>query len=207
MTNPFDKRARTIDENPRNREMAIKFSETLLTTLPVSSFWNVLDYGCGSGRIGIEICNHVKYLTMMDSSSGMLEVLRENISDKNISNMEIIQSEIADSNIDDESLDLIYLNNVLHHIEKIDDFLNILHKKIKGNGFICIGDIIKEDGTFHEDNSHVKHFGFSSEDISKHYTNNGFKPVDFKQYYVAKKVNNKEEMKDFPMFFSYAKKL
>ena len=91
MSKRFDEKARELDAHPVMREIALSFSRTLSTHVPLSQNFHVLDYGCGSGLIGMHLYSAVKSMTMMDSSEGMLNVLKEKIQKDNISNMMVSQ--------------------------------------------------------------------------------------------------------------------
>jgi len=200
MSKRFDQKARELDEHPVMREIALKFSQTLLTHVPLSQNYNMLDYGCGSGLIGMHLYSAVKSITMMDNSEGMLNILKEKIQKDNISNMEVMKSDLESSEIEPETFDVIYMNNVLHHIDDISSFLRLAKKTLKPKGYLCIGDFEKEDGSFHEDNSDVKHFGFDEQEIDAYLENCNLKKMKMEKYYIIKKPDKSGELQHYPLF-------
>ncbi|MBF0379351.1 MAG: class I SAM-dependent methyltransferase [Desulfamplus sp.] len=206
MNNRFDQKARELDEHPVMREVALKFSQTLLSHVPLSQKYNILDYGCGSGLIGMHLYKKVNSLVMMDTSEGMLCILKEKILKNNINNMEIINCELEKAQIEPDKFDVIYINNVLHHIEDISSFLAVVKKSLKPKGYFCIGDLEKEDGSFHSDNADVRHFGFEEHEIEEYLANCNFEKIKNERYYTVKKPDNSGKIKQYPMFFISATK-
>ena len=53
---------------------------------------------------------------------------------------------------------------ILHHVVDLETAAQKFSKLVVDNGFICIVDLIEEDGTFHKDDSDFNgHNGFSTE--------------------------------------------
>ncbi|CAK8724090.1 hypothetical protein GMJAKD_13585 [Candidatus Electrothrix aarhusensis] len=201
MSKRFDQKARELDEHPVMREIALKFSQTFLTHVPLTQNCNILDYGCGSGLIGMHLYLNAKSIIMMDTSEGMLNILKEKIQKNDISNMEIMNCELEKAQIEPKSSDVIYMNNVLHHIEDVSAFLTVAKKILKPKGYLCIGDFEKEDGSFHDDNSDVRHFGFEEHEIDKYLANCSLKKIKRERYYTIKKPDNSGQMQQYPLFF------
>jgi ubiquinone/menaquinone biosynthesis C-methylase UbiE len=201
MNKRFDQKARELDEHPIMREMALEFFRTLLNHVPMSQSFDVLDYGCGSGLIGMHLYPTVRSLTMMDSSEGMLDILNEKIETEHISNMQVMNCELEDSKIESSTYDVIYLNNVLHHIDDVTSFLKLIKNLLKPSGYLCIGDFEKEDGSFHEDNSDVYHFGFDKQEIDDYFDKCSLNKKKSERYYTIKKPNQSGKIQDYPLFF------
>lgn len=201
MSKRFDEKARELDAHPVMREIALNFSRTLSTHVHLSESFRVLDYGCGSGLIGMHLHSAVKSITMMDSSEGMLNILVEKIQKHNIQNMEVMKSDMESSGIEAETFDVIYMNNVLHHIDDIPSFLRLTKNTLKPNGYLCIGDFEKEDGSFHEDNSDVRHFGFDEREIDAYLERCNLKKMIMERYYSISKPNKSGELQHYPLFF------
>ena len=123
MKNRFDEEARKIDARPATREVALQFSRTLKHHVPLSGAESVLDFGCGTGLVGMHLYNDVNSMVMMDSSLGMLEVLKEKIATQAVSNMNIIHGTIDNIIGKYDPFDLIYMSNVLHHIRDVSGIL------------------------------------------------------------------------------------
>jgi tRNA (cmo5U34)-methyltransferase len=206
MNSRFDQKAKELDEHPVIRDIAFKFSQTLKTNVSLSDDMHILDYGCGSGLIGIHLYKEVGLLVMIDSSEGMLDILRDKIVQHNISNMKIINSSVYKFSSEAETYDVVYMNNVLHHIDDIVRFLRKITLILKPGGYLCLGDLIREDGTFHDDNTDVKHFGFDENELSNILKKIGLNNIRLEEYYVINKPDKSGTMREYPLFFMSAVK-
>ncbi len=90
----------------------------------------LLDYGCGTGTISIEIANHVKEIRAIDTSNKMLDIAKRKAGEHNIKNVDFIQTTIFDERFTKDSFDVILAIGLLHllkdnkqNIERIADLL------------------------------------------------------------------------------------
>ena len=206
MNNRFDQKAKELDSHPVINDVASTFARTLKEHIPLSKGMHVMDYGCGSGLIGMHLYKDIGTLTMVDSSEGMLNLLEGKISQHGISNMHVMKSTIQEASLKAASFDIIYMNNVLHHISDITSFFNMLHPLLKSGGYLCIGDLKKEPGTFHTDNTDVAHFGFLETDLSATLLSCDFINPEWADFYIVKKPDSSGRLIDYPLFFMKATK-
>lgn len=204
--NQFDEKAREFDANPNVKEIALKFSKELRNAVPLTKESRLLDCGCGTGAIGMRLYQEVGSLVMMDSSKGMLGVLQEKIEKEHVPNMRIVRSEFRDAGFSPEMFDVVYSSNVLHHIEHTEDFIKDLCGVIKKGGYLCLGDLRKEPGTFHEDHTGVYHFGFDEKKLIAILERCGLENVKWKEYHVVRKPDSEGVLRDYPLFFMGATK-
>jgi predicted TPR repeat methyltransferase len=59
----------------------------VVRAVPLSADMDVLDFGCGTGLVGMSIRPHVRSLTCVDNSSGMLEELRKKVAVAGVGNV------------------------------------------------------------------------------------------------------------------------
>jgi SAM-dependent methyltransferase len=89
----WDKRAKEFNKSMmQNREAA----EKQIANLELKPEYTVLDVGAGTGRLAIPIAKHVKSVTAIDQSKGMLECLQENMEKKGITNIVCINKRWED---------------------------------------------------------------------------------------------------------------
>ena len=80
----WDKRAKEFNKSwMQNRERA----EKQIANLDLKPEYTVLDVGAGTGRLAIPIARHVKSVTAIDQSEGMLACLQENMEKEGITNI------------------------------------------------------------------------------------------------------------------------
>ena len=135
MYNPdFDARARTWDENPVRRDLALAAARAIIAKAKPGSRTKALDYGCGTGLLGLSLQAHCASITMADTSTGMLDVLREKATASGITNLKPIQLDLSMGEDPLESYDLICVHMCLHHIRDTAQILTGLPSLINPGG-------------------------------------------------------------------------
>ena len=119
--------------NPRSR---------ILEEVGIKNGHRVLDYGCGPG-------GYVMPVTKLIGDSGLLYALDINpmaiesvqmlISKKGLANVEVILSD-CNTGLTDESIDVVLLYDILHHLENRDEVLAELHRVLKSEGVLSVTD-------------------------------------------------------------------
>ncbi len=200
----FDKVAKEYD-TPDKLERSQKVVEFLKHNLPVSKKWKVLDFGCGTGTTALLLSPFVNSITGVDLSKGMLEVFQERIKNFGIENIKIENKDILNEEFLEKDFDLIITAMTFHHLENPQKAVEKLGSYLKNNGYLAIMDLEKEDGTFHSDNTDVKHFGFDREEIENWFNNSNFKVIKIETVYEIQKERDGKTRK-YPVFIAIGKK-
>ncbi len=90
----FDKVAGDWDNDPRRVALMRAIGEAILREVELTSEMDVLDYGCGTGLIGLFLLPHVRTVTGADNSLGMLGELRDKIIAGGLTNIQAIQLDL-----------------------------------------------------------------------------------------------------------------
>jgi len=182
-SNRFDKDALTWDDLPRRVNLAKAVVNNIIPHLKGDE--KVLEFGCGTGLVGINIAPYVKDLKGIDTSAKMVEKFNEKAKKLNL-NAKACQKDIFEIN---EPFDVVISSMTLHHIKD----LNALNEKLKSiTEKVFLADLVKEDGTFHtRGNDDVEHFGFDMDELREYFK--GWK-MDYKIIHTVKKH------RDFPIF-------
>jgi 2-polyprenyl-3-methyl-5-hydroxy-6-metoxy-1,4-benzoquinol methylase len=202
--NEFDLKAKEWDKNFQNIERAKAIAEAIRKMIPLSGEINGFEYGCGTGLLSFNLADSFKNITLGDSSKGMLDIVKEKINSNNISNMKPLLIDLENEKIPVEKYDVIYTQMTLHHIIKPDFILEKFFFMLNKNGYLCIADLYKEDGSFHG-KDFSGHNGFDPESFKLKIENAGFSSVKYEECYIMKKIiEDKEKM--FPVFLLTAQK-
>jgi ubiquinone/menaquinone biosynthesis C-methylase UbiE len=205
ITNSFDNKAREWDQPPRRLEMASIFADRIRQHIPLSTSMDLLEFGCGTGQVSLQLSPSVRRIHLVDTSPGMLEVLQEKIRDRGIVNMELHCGEIFDLSLAEERFDLIYALMALHHIPAISPLLLHFQRLLKRGGHLCIGDLEPEDGLFHEADVEVHH-GFAIPELSTLMEESGFAVTAAERMHILRKTDRNGRLRDYPLFFLAARK-
>lgn len=105
----------------------------------------VLDYGCATGSIAIEIAGMVKEAHGMDISSKMIEIAKRKADERKIKNIEFTKATIFDESLKKESFDLILALSILHLVENSTQVMSRINQILKPGSFFisatpCLGE-------------------------------------------------------------------
>ena len=124
-------------------ENDLKIIERTKKYLDASSV--VLDYGCATGSIAIEMANMAKEVRGIDISSNMIEIAGRKADERKIKNIGFTRTAIFDESLGKESFDLILAFSVLHLVENSTQVIDRINQLLKPGGvFIsatpCLGE-------------------------------------------------------------------
>ena len=203
----FDLKAKDWDIDPQRVERAKRFAEEIIGLLGNKKTEHALEFGSGTGLVSFQLIDHFKLITLADTSQGMIDVLKEKIRKENITNMNPILTDIFKENKLRHDFDSIYTLLTLHHIKDIRRTLKIFNSILKKGGQVFIGDLVKEDGSFHfRDPEFDGHKGFDPVEMKQLMISNGFEITCDKIFtIIEREVQNK--IKKYPLFFLAGRKL
>jgi ubiquinone/menaquinone biosynthesis C-methylase UbiE len=195
----FDVAAKTWDEKPSRVENARKVGEAIVNFLPVKRSWRVLEVGAGTGLLTLYLEPYVGELVAVDSSRGMVEVLKEKLERLGVTTVKPLLMD-AERELPDGPFELSVIHMTLHHIKEPALLLKRIEDRLSPGGFVAVGELLKEDGTFHKSNEGVYHFGFSREELFKYFEEAGLEPYLFKVVHSIER-NGRE----YPIFLAVAR--
>ena len=196
----FNKEASSWDENPVRVKLVQDVANTIKEQVELTNKMDVMDFGCGTGLLTLQIQPFVNSVTGIDNSEGMIKVLNSKITALELNNVKSLLVDLYKGDILAGNYDLIVSNMTLHHIKDIDSLLNQFYTILKPGGYICLCDLDSEEGKFHNDNTGVFHFGFSREELKNKYIKAGFKNVTETTAAEVTKPNIDGELQTFSIF-------
>ncbi len=182
----FDAKAKDWDSEPTRKEIAHAVLKGIVGGVPLYNHMSVLEYGCGTGLLGAGLLPHVGKIIFADSSCGMLEVVDAKIKAGRFMNAKTLFLDLEKENPPDDKFDLICASMCLHHVMKVDKVLQAFHSMLVKDGWLCIADLDKEDGSFHGPDF-KGHNGFHREEFSRKLLKFGFRDIKYSTIYERKK--------------------
>ncbi len=180
--------------------MATKITSQIIKNIPLQNEHTVMDFGCGTGLVGLNIAPLVGKLIGTDISSGMLQSFEAKAKEQELANVQTIQLE-GSADFGEHRFDAIVSAMTLHHIKEPQDIFAKFAASLKNGAYLGIADLAKEDGSFHSDNAGVHHFGFTPEEFEEFFVQNGFeKPKIVLAHSIEK------EDRSYDILFCYARK-
>lgn len=191
MNDTFAEKAKMWDSNPQAVALANLFAAELDKIVPDHSGLTILEFGCGTGLVGLRYAEKAGSLDMVDASPAMLDVLRakEKARPSHVTVHEGTLSMLVGQTVRPRSVDWIISNMALHHVEDIPTLIDGLHRLIKPGGRVTIGELETEPGTFHAPEV-VPHNGFDAQELSRLFENGGFTLVKTHNFLTMPKEDN-----------------
>ncbi|WP_088816037.1 MULTISPECIES: class I SAM-dependent methyltransferase [Listeria] len=185
--NVFEGMAKKYD-SPDRIELAQVISAQIRTKLPDAHDKNMLDYGSGTGLVGLALTDLVKDILLVDSSLNMVEIIQEKIAKRSISNA---KAEVADLTKERlaEKVDIIIVSLVLLHIPDTKLILQRLYDSLNASGRLIIVDFDKNEAVFHP----KVHNGFVASELSNLLQETGFSSTEINIFHHGENVFMKQD--------------
>ena len=203
----FDQSAAHWDAEPRRVVLAQAVGEAILRAAQPTEQMDVLDYGCGTGLLGLFLLSCVRTVTGADSSTGMLEVLGRKIAAEHLDRMTTMHLDLQHDPLPAERFDLIVTSMTMHHVADLERVLRAFHDLLRPEGILCLADLDSEPGVFHgpEAAGTVHHFGFERTELRQRLEQIGFKRFqDVTAHVISRPISTGEE-REFPVFLLTAR--
>jgi ubiquinone/menaquinone biosynthesis C-methylase UbiE len=127
----FDKAAASWDQNPTRLKLAGDVALAISQQVRLTPDMDVLDFGCGTGLLTLHLQPMVRSITGVDSSEGMLAVLREKIAQRNLTNVRTAYLDLDKGHVLSGQYHLVVSSMTLHHIPDVARLLAEFHHVLK----------------------------------------------------------------------------
>ncbi len=174
----FNQKAASWDSLERIQR-AKKISDEIANVIPLKKNYLALEFGCGTGLISFNLMDQLMHITLTDTSKGMIDVLRHKIKAHHATNMDAVLGDINEQpELVPAKVDLIYSSMVMHHIVDTKSTVQNLYTLLNDQGYLCIVDLVQEDGSFHKlEKDFNGHNGFDTDKLTQLLENVGFHDI------------------------------
>ncbi len=200
----FDGRAATWDADPAKVDRARRVAEAIAREVPDLSGRSVLEYGAGTGLLGLALLRRAAAVTLADASEGMLAVARAKVEALGAGNARTLRLDLATDPPPADRFGLVCTLMTMHHVRDLDGLLRAFHGVLTPGGVLCACDLDAEDGSFHGP-GFDGHHGFDRADLERRIRAAGFGPVRFSTPYVVEKPVGGIP-RSFPLFLAVARR-
>ncbi|MEN8198894.1 MAG: class I SAM-dependent methyltransferase [Thermodesulfobacteriota bacterium] len=199
----FDKAAARWDEKPRRLQLAEKISAAI-GRMPLSPAMDAMEYGCGTGLVGLPLAPSLGRLTAIDTSQGMLDMLAEKIAEQGVKNVHPHRCDLLAEEYGEQH-DLIFCSMTLHHVKDAEGLLKRFTELLNPGGYLAIADLVSEDGSFHGPAAEgIHHHGFALEALVDCLAPLGMTAIKSEVVHtIVKEENNRQE---YPIFLLTGRK-
>jgi len=122
-----------------NSQVQQVWAKELIEKLSLNGTEDILDLGCGDGKVTAEISNAVKSGTVIgiDNSSSMIAFAKEHFTSEKHSNLSFQEMNAQNLNFE-ECFDIVFSNAVLHWVKDHNSVLEGIYKSLKKKGRILL---------------------------------------------------------------------
>ena len=157
---------------------AKQFANDVKSWIELTKEMVVLDFGSGTGNVGITLAENVNKVIFEDVSEAMLEQVKVNCTEKGISNYSTFLGTIEDYK--GEKVDLVTAGMVLHHVEDLDSTFKSFLNNMKPHGHLCLIDFLPGAAFFSRIPVPLPHLGFVPEELGEKLKSLGFVKYEIK---------------------------
>ena len=161
-------------ETEENRKSTKEFADDIKSWIKINNNMNLLDFGSGTGLVGINFSKDVKKIIFQDINKSIFEEVKKNCDKYNINNYEFFMDTIE--NYNKEKVDIITCSMCLHHVENLENIIKTFLKILNSNGYLCIVDMLPVK----VDKNELPHHGFEPEKLKKLIQDCGFGNTEIK---------------------------
>lgn len=143
-----------------------------------------IDFGCGTGLVGMDLLDKFSSIIFLDASQSMINQITRKITDLNIQNADTVYFDFEKEIGSNLNADYIFMAQVLLHISDIKLILSKLYEVLNENGHLIIVDFNKNKKIV----SDLVHNGFDQEELAEIMTEIGYKNIQSKTIYTGSKI-------------------
>lgn len=172
----FEHKAKTYEQDSNRVSNVERIAGGILDQIKFYPDMNILDFGSGTGLLLEQIAPEVNSITAVDISKSMNDQLDKKREDLKCE-LEVIEMDLTTSDLD-KTFDGIISSMTMHHVKDVQAMFNKFYSMLNQNSFIAIADLQTEDGSFHQEDTGVFHFGFDEAELAEFADKAGFKNIN-----------------------------
>lgn len=179
-TDKFDRIANIYDTSERI-QIANVSSKAIREYLVDAKCKDAIDFGCGTGLVGMNLLNDFHSVLFLDSSQNMIEQIKQKIAGLSIQNAATMCFDFEKGSLSDFHVDYIFMSQVLLHIQDFGAVLTKLYEVLRENGHLLIIDFDKNETIV----SDMVHPGFDQTALTEVLSEIGYRNIQSKTFYTG----------------------
>jgi len=173
-----------IYDTPERVHIAKVSSEAIRGYIVDTKSKDAIDFGCGTGLVGMNLINDFHSMLFLDTSPSMIDQIKQKITNSKIRNADTICFDFEKDGLSELRADYIFMAQVLLHIDNYESVLTRLFDVLNEGGHLLIVDFDKNENIV----SDIVHNGFHQDELSDRMTKIGYKNIKSKTFYTGSKI-------------------
>ncbi len=169
---------------PERIEISKIIAEALRLCIEDGKQKTAIDFGCGTGLIGMELLKDFKSVLFIDASPNMVRIAEQKLQQSGITNADVLCCNIEENTPPDLHADYIIMAQVLLHIKNIKPVLAQIYTMLNEGGHLLLVDFDKNEVIVSAD----VHNGFEQESLKSILMRLGFINVQSRTFYHGEKL-------------------
>lgn len=120
----------------------------------------VVDFGCGTGVLTVELARWAGHVTAIDRSGGALLKAKAEAARQGFKNITFLEADLHDLPLEGGSVDLVVVSQSLHHVDDIERVLAEGARLLKPNGRMVVLELLPHDESWVKERLGHQHLGF-----------------------------------------------
>jgi len=171
-------------DTPERIQIAKGSADAIRDYLVDAESKNAIDFGCGTGLVGMNLLNEFHSMLFLDTSPNMIHQIKQKITDLSIQNADTLCFDFEKENLSDLHADYIFMAQVLLHIDDVELILSRLLDVLHEGGHLLIVDFMKNEKIV----SDMVHNGFNPGELADMMTKIGYRDIQFNTFYTGSKI-------------------
>lgn len=143
-----------------------------------------IDFGCGTGLIGMELLDDFNSILFIDTSQNMINQINKKMDQLDIKNADALCFDVEKEGLLNVKADYIFIAQVLLHIDNVELVLSRLYDVLNEGGHLIIVDFDKNEAI----DSELVHNGFEQERLTNLMIKIGYEKIQSKTFYEGSKL-------------------
>ncbi|MHB1095264.1 MAG: class I SAM-dependent DNA methyltransferase [Gemmatimonadaceae bacterium] len=204
MNGEFDEKATTWDDDPMRVSRAAEVASQILEGIAPSRDMHLLDFGSGTGLLGIALLPYVARVTFADPSEGMLAQVAAKLRERGDTRGSVYRLDPSAPTLP-ERYDAIVSLMTLHHVPDTAAVVRLLAEHLRPGGWLALCDLDLEDGSFHDHPSDEVHHGFDREELVALAEHAGLEQAKVSTAFTIQKERG-NAVREYPLFLLTARR-
>ncbi|MFC5450598.1 class I SAM-dependent methyltransferase [Paenibacillus aestuarii] len=173
-----------IYDTPERVQIAKVSSDAIRNYLVDAKSKQAIDFGCGTGLVGLNLIDEFKSILFLDTSANMINQIKQKVSDLQIQNADTLCFDFEADDLSNLRADYIFMAQVLLHIKDIEFVLARLFDVLNEGGHLLIVDFDKNEKVA----SDFVHNGFNQDELADRMTQIGYRGISSETFHTGSKI-------------------